>query len=116
MAENRKDMLTRDMFERICERIAESQTKAAAQGAEIALQKFSDMSPWDLSTRDGRDAMRETLEHADTSKRICNAIKKDGTKMAIKGFWGFVGISLIVGAFYMFGFDPAKLKILNGIK
>lgn len=109
MAENRKDMVSRDMFDRMCERIAESQTKAAAQGAEIALQRFSDMSPWDLSTREGRDSMRETLEHADTSKRICTAIKKDGTKMAIRGFWGFVGVSLIVGAFYMFGLDPTKL-------
>ena len=106
----------REMFDRICERIEESQTKTAAAGAEIALQRFSDMVPWDLSTREGRDNMRATLEHADTSKRICTAIKKDGTKMAIKGFWGFVFISLIVGAIYTFGFDPAKIKILNGIK
>jgi len=116
MAENRQDAEMCEMFDRICERIEQSQTKAAADGAEIALQKFSDMVPWDLTTREGRDNMRSTLEHADTSKRICDAIKKDGTKMAIKGAWGFVFISFVVGAIYMFGFDPAKIKILNGIK
>lgn len=116
MAENRRDAEMREMFNRICERIEKSQTQAAAEGAEIALQRFSDMTPWDLSTHEGRAEMRATLEHSETSKRICSAIKKDGTKMAIKGFWGFLFVSLIVGAIYTFGFDPAKIKILNGIK
>lgn len=116
MAENRKDTATCDMFERICERIQESQVKAAAQGAEIALQRFSDMTPWDLSTHEGRAEMRSTMDHSDTSRRICNAMKKDGTRIGIKAFWYVIGTSTVIGAAYILGLDLSRLKVLLGIK
>jgi hypothetical protein len=107
MDEKRKDQARRDLIDRVAERAAE-------RGAAIALQKFGDLTPWDMSTKEGRELARETIRHADSLRRGCNAVKAAGSRGVVKSFFWFVMLIVIGGFVWFFNIDPNKVKFLGG--
>ena len=105
--ERRCDEAQRAMIERVAER-------AARRGAELALQKFGDLTPWDMSTKEGRELARATIQHADTLRRGCNYIKAQGRGAAVRGFFWFATLIVIGGIIWFFNIDPHKVKFLQG--
>ena len=101
--ERRSNEEERDMIERVAE-----------AAAEKAIQKFSDLTPWDMSTKEGRDQFRETVSHADLLRKGCVAIKAEGASTALRGLLWIGALALVFGFLYMLGIDPSKLRVING--
>ena len=101
--------------ERRTEEEERAMIERVAEAAAIkAVQKFSDLTPWDMSTKEGREHARATIIHADLMRSGCDTIKKTGASMAIRGVFWIIMVSTVFGLLYMIGIDPAKMKILNG--
>ena len=101
--ERRNDEETRAMIERVAE-----------TAAEKTFQKFSDLTPWDMGTKDGRDQFRDTVAHADLLRKGCSAIKAEGASTALRGLLWIGALALVFGFLYMLGIDPSKLRVING--
>ena len=107
------DMITR--HERRNEEDERAMIERVAEAAAFkAVQRFSDLTPWDMSTKEGRDQARETIAHADLLRKGCAAIKTEGASTILRGIFWLAILALGFGVLYMLGIDPAKLKWLNG--
>lgn len=89
--------------------------RAAERGAMLALQKLGELTPYDLSTKEGRDALRGTIGHADTMKIGCDNVKRVAGGAAVKTLVYTSIAGLIIGVFYLFGGDPSKLRFLKEV-
>jgi hypothetical protein len=88
--------------------------RAAELGAERALQKFGDLTPHDLSTREGREALRDDFQHSHTLRSACDTVKREGWRTVGRAFWTIV-IAILVGGFiYTFKIDPSRFQIPGG--
>ena len=70
--ERRTEEEERAMIDRVADAAA---ARAAFAGAEEALRRFGDLTPWDLSTKEGREAARATISHADILREGCAKTK-----------------------------------------
>ena len=103
--ERRQDLEMRSLIER-----------AAERGALIALQKLGELTPYDLSTKEGREALRGTINHADIMKIGCDNVKRVAGGAAVKIVIYTSIAGLIIGVYYLFGGDPSKLRFLKEVQ
>ena len=102
--ERRTDEEIRAMIERVADRAAEK-----------AVRRFSELTPWDMTTKEGREQARATISHANTLRVACDAMKSDGSRLVRNGIlWG-LALSLLFGVSWLLGIDPARiLKAMGG--
>ena len=103
IGERRQDPANRDLIERVADRAAEK-----------AIQRFGELTPFDMSTKDGRDRMRLTIAHANFLREGCDAIKSDGMQMARRGALTLIGLSLVIGTAWLLGANPDRVFKLFG--
>ena len=104
--ERRTEEETRAMIERVADRAAEK-----------AVQRFSELTPWDMTTKEGREQARATIAHANLLRTGCEAIKGAGWKTTTQGIAWVLILAFVFGFAWLFNVDLSRVfKYLTGVK
>ncbi len=90
--------------------------RAACAGAEKAIQRMGDLTPYDLGTKEGREGLRSTIRHASELRIGLEAARDITGRAVVKAVVWFSILSIIVGGLYLLGVNPEKIKPFKGLK
>jgi len=106
--ERRRNAEMRQMFDRLKAVADEAGRIGGERGAEIALQRLFDLTPYDGSDKGQRDELRKTINHADRLRKMCDSFMSIGTKTLFGMLTRVLIVGLLLGLAVLLG---VKLQI-----
>lgn len=101
----------RQMFDRLKQVAEEAGRIGGERGAELALQKLFDLTPYDGEDKGQREELRKTIAHADYLRKMCDDFKRISTKTAFGIISRILLLATLVGIAYMLG---VKINLPTG--